>query len=111
MFVDPVELAAVKEGLDTNLANVGVGVLHEDSERIVLRSMDAIAHRNGHMGVVDELEWPPTKCKGFLVIKEAGRYHVINRSHLNGPQGAAGSLQMPADLFAAIVRRLTDAGL
>jgi len=32
-------------------------------------------------------------------------------SHLNGPQGQPGSLQMPAPLFADIVQALQDEGL
>jgi hypothetical protein len=106
----PQELQAVKAALDHNPLNLGVGILHEPTGRISLRPFDQLP--GGHAQLAGDLALPLGECKGFGIAKAAGGAYVpVNSSHLNGPQGSPGSLQMPASTFAEIVAALQAAGL
>jgi hypothetical protein len=65
----------------------------------------------GHDDLIYLLGLPAHECKGFAIGEQNGQFIPINRSHLNGPQGQPGSLQMPQDVFNAIVQALRAAGL
>jgi hypothetical protein len=109
---DPQEVQAVKDGLTRNPLNLGIGILHEPTGQIHLSPMDQLPNRNGHDDLVTRLQLPPDECKGFAIgIQKDGALVPVNLSHLNGPQGQPGSLQMPADTFAAILQALQVAGL
>src|SRR6266545_183455 len=106
MPVDSREVDAVKQALTADPGDIGVGVIHLPTAGIILRPFNSIPSGNGHIGLVDETVSPADEFRGFIVIREAGRYDVLNSSHLNGPQGAPGSLRMPAQVFDMIVREL-----
>ncbi len=91
--------------------NIGVGVLHEPTGQVRLRPMDALPNRGGHAELAGLLGLPLAECKGFVIGKQADVFVPVNLSHLNGPQGQPGSLQMPAATFAAVVAALQSAGL
>jgi hypothetical protein len=108
---DPAELQAVKGALSRDDLNLGVGVLHEPTAIIRLSPMDALPNRGGHAELVTLLGLPLSECKGFVICKQGDAFLPVNASHLNGPQGQPGSLQMPSATFTAIVQALTAAGL
>jgi hypothetical protein len=106
----PQEVQAVKAALDQDPLNAGVGILHEPTGRIYLKPFDQVP--GGHAQLAGDLGLPLSECKGFGIAKAAGGAYVpVNNSHLNGPQGLPGSLQMPQPTFADIVRALQAAGL
>src|SRR5947207_1942408 len=111
MSCQPQELQAIKDALDRNPNNLGVGILHEPTGQIHLAPMDALPNRGGHDELAQLLNLPQGACKGFSIAKQGAAYTPFNVSHLNGPQGQPGSLQMPSPTFAAIVQALQDAGL
>jgi hypothetical protein len=109
---DSGEVRVVKDALNQNDLNVGVGLLHEPTGRIYLRPIDSLPHKGGHAELVAELGLPQRECKGFVISKSpAGAFVPVNLSHLNGPQGSPGSLQMPQATFDEIVKALGSAGL
>ena len=106
----PQEVQAVKAALDQNPLNAGVGVLHEPTGTISLRPFDQVP--GGHAQLAGDLGLPLNECKGFGIFKAPGGAYVpVNASHLNGPQGVPGSLQMPQPTFAEIIAALQAAGL
>jgi hypothetical protein len=106
----PAEVQAVKDALDQNALNAGVGVLHEPTGRIHLKPFDQVP--GGHAQLAGMMGLPLMECKGFAIVKATdGRFVPVNISHLNGPQGTPGSLQMPQATFDEIVRALGAAGL
>jgi hypothetical protein len=110
MIVIPSELQAVKDALTADPHNLGVGVLHEPTGRIHLAPFDLVP--GGPADLAGRFAFPLVECKGFVVSSAAaGGSQVINHSHLNGPQGQPGSLQMPQSTFGAIVQALTNCGL
>jgi len=107
---DPQELQRVQDELRRKPFNSGVGVLHEPSGQIFLAPFDDVP--GGHADLVQQLNLPPSECKGFaIVLQPDGSPTAVNSSHLNGTQGSPGSLQMPQATFDAIVDTLRDAGL
>jgi hypothetical protein len=108
---DPQEVQRVKDALVQNDLNLGIGVLHEPTGQIHLAPMDSLPQRGGHAELVDLLQLPEAECKGFGILTRQGAFVPVNSSHLNGPQGQPGSLQMPADTFDAVVDALRAAGL
>jgi hypothetical protein len=106
----PVEVQAVKDALDQNALNAGVGILHEPTGKIHLRPFDQVP--GGHAQLVGMMGLPLNECKGFAILKAADGWFIpVNNSHLNGPQGTPGSLQMPRVTFDEIVQALGAAGL
>jgi len=106
----PAEVQAVKGALNRNSLNAGVGILHEPTGRIFLRPFDDVP--GGHVELVTVVGLPLNECKGFAILKEPGGSFVpVNNSHINGLQGASGSLMMPQATFAEIVQALQAAGL
>jgi hypothetical protein len=101
--VAPFELLAVREALQEDALNYGVGVLHEPTDRLALRSFNHVYHRGGHLGLVAECGWPATECLGFLVARPNGSCVIINVSQLNVRKGG---LNMPAATFRNIVLSL-----
>jgi hypothetical protein len=108
---DAQEIQAVKAGLSCDPRNHGVGVLHEPTGQIHLMPMDDLPNLGGHAELVTLLNLPQAECKGFAVVDHGGRFVAVNNSHINGPQGQSGSLQMPPAVFQAIVQALAAAGL
>ncbi len=108
---DPHEVRAVKDALTQNDLNIGVGILHEPTGQVRLCPIDSLPNRGGHAELVGVLGLPLAECKGFMIGKQGDAFVPINLSHLNGPQGQPGSLQMPAATFTAIVQALQVAGL
>jgi hypothetical protein len=107
--VDPAELQTVKDALAANAMNLAVGLLHEPSGRIYLAPFDTVP--GGHLDLVNRLGLTPVECRGFAIGKDAAGFVIANNSHMNGPQGQPGSLQMPQATFDEIVQTLEDAGL
>jgi len=107
----PLEVEAVKDALNQNNLNSGVGIFHEPTRRIHLIPIDDIPNRTGHTGLAQIVSVPQSECKGFAIVKTNGGFLPVNMSHLNGPQGQPGSLQMPQSTFDEIVQALIDAGL
>jgi hypothetical protein len=107
----PDDVQAVKDALDRNPNNAAVGIIHEPTGRIFLKPFDDVP--GGHAQLAGDQGLPLNEAKGFVIRKHAGGYQAINVSHLNNAagQGATGSMQMPADLFDAVVQKLKDAGL
>jgi hypothetical protein len=108
---DSQDLQAVKDALNQNPLNVGVGILHEPTGQVFLTPIDSLPNQGGHAELTDVLKMPPSECKGFVIAKQQGNFVPVNMSHLNGPQGQPGSLQMPQTTFDAIVQALKNAGL
>jgi hypothetical protein len=108
---DPQEVQAVKDALLQNDLNLGVGILHEPTGQVRLCPIDSLPNRGGHAEFAGVLGLPLAECKGFVIGKQGDAFVPVNLSHLNGPQGQPGSLQMPAATFADIVRALRAAGL
>jgi len=110
MIVSPSELQAVKDGLDHNARNAGLGILHEPSDRVFLAPFDSVP--GGHAELAMQSGLPLHECKGFLIGKDThGDYVLVNNSHLNGLQGQPGALRMPQTTFDAIEQALRNAGL
>ncbi len=106
------ELQTVKDELDKNDLNVGLGVLHEPTDQIYLAPFDSLPGLGGHAEFVAYLGLSPADCKGFVILRPApGSFTVVNSSHLNGVQGQPASLQMPPSTFQAILLALRQAGL
>jgi hypothetical protein len=104
------ELQAVKDALRQDPLNAGVGILHEPTGTIHLRPFDMVP--GGHAQLAGDLGLALRDCKGFAIVQAPdGSFVPVNRSHLNGPQGAPGSLQMPQPTFGEIVRALRAARL
>lgn len=101
--VDPDELTAVREALQEDASNFGVGVLHVPSGRIALRPFDQLKNRGGHLELVSESEWTPRECLGFVVARPAGESLMVNLSQLNAQ---VGPLWMPPGTFRTIVLSL-----
>jgi hypothetical protein len=107
---DPHEVQKIKDELQRNPLNSGVGILHEPSGHISLAPFDDVP--GGHAELVQRLNLPQAECKGFAItLQPDGTATAVNQSHLNGTQGNPGSLQMPPSTFAAIMQALKDAGL
>src|SRR5437870_5718081 len=106
----PQEVQAVKDALDQNPNNLGVGIIHEPTGQIHLRPFDDVP--GGHAQLASDLGFPLAEVKGFIIGKSGNDYQVINASHLNNlaAQGATGSLQMPDDLFQKVLQGLSNAG-
>jgi hypothetical protein len=103
---------AVKDALNHSSFDIGVGVLHEPTGRVHVTPINSLPNRGGHAELASVLGLRLVECKGFAIVKNpAGAFVPLNVSHLNGPQGAPGSLQMPQATFAEIVRALQAAGL
>lgn len=106
----PGEVQAIKDALNQDSLNAGVGILHEPTGRIHLMPFDLVP--GGHAQLAGSLGVPLSECKGFGIFKAVnGAFIPVNSSHLNGPQGMPGSLQMPASTFQEIVKALQAAGL
>lgn len=107
----PDDVQAVKEALDRDPNNAGIGVIHEPTGRIFLKPFDDVP--GGHAQLAGDQGLPLSEAKGFVIKKIAGGYEAINVSHLNNPagQGMPGTMKMPADLFDAVVQKLKDAGM
>jgi hypothetical protein len=101
--VAPFELLAVREALREDSLNFGVGLLHEPSGRIGLRSFNDIYHRGGHLGFAGECAWRVDECLGFLVAMPKESCTIVNLSQLNVRKGG---LHMPAEIFRSIVLSL-----
>ena len=97
------ELMIVREALERDPSNYGVGILHLATGRIVLRPFNDLRHRGGHVELVEEFEWPPDQCLGFIVARPGGESLMVNISHLNTQ---AGPLQMPTGTFRNILLTL-----
>ncbi len=108
---DPREVQRVKDALQYNDVNLGVGIVHEPTGQIRLSPFDDLPRRGGHVELADALGLPLAECKGFIIARQGDSFMPVNMSHLNGPQGQPGSLQMPAATFAGVVRALLGAGL
>jgi hypothetical protein len=108
---DPQEVQVVKDALEADSLNSGVGLLHQPTGRIYLQPMDSLPNKCGHDDLAQIVNVPTSECKGFAVVKSNGNFIPLNLSHLNGPQGQPGSLQMPQPVFDQIVQALNDAGL
>ena len=98
-----VELLAVREALLQDAFNLGVGILHLPTGRVVLRPFDALRHRGGHVELAEEFDWRPDECLGFIVARPAGECVMINLSQLNSQ---AGPLYMPHGTFRNILLSL-----
>jgi hypothetical protein len=111
-FCDPAALQAVKDALNQNDRNVGVGILHEPTGQIHLLPMDSLPNRGGHAELASVRGVSQAECKGFAVAKSSTEtFFPVNLSQLNGPQGMPGSMQMPQALFDDVVQALRAAGL
>ncbi len=101
--VAPFELLAVREALQEDSLNYGIGLLHEPTERIGLRPFNHVHHRGGHLGLAAECGWAANECLGFLVAIPNGTSVIVNVSQLNVRKGG---LNMPAATFRNIVLSL-----
>ena len=110
---DANEVQAVKDALNQNHLNAGVGIVHLPTGKIHIKPFnDSALQGGGHIGLVDSLSLNAAECRGFGVAKNAaGNFEAANVSHLNGIQGQPGSLQMPANIFNDVVDALKAAGL
>jgi hypothetical protein len=104
--VAPFELLSVREALQDDPLNYGVGLLHLDTSRIVLRPFNDVCHRGGHLELVNEHAWLSGECFGFIVAKPEGTCVLINQSQLNVQAG--GGLAMPKETFRNIVLGLRE---
>jgi hypothetical protein len=110
LICDPQEVQRVKDELNKQPRNYGVGVLHEPTGRICLAPFDVVA--GGHTELTSQKSLPNSECKGFVIVKQAnGTFTAINLSHLNGNQGQPSSLRMPQATFDGILAALRNAGL
>jgi len=85
--VDAAELNLVRESLRNDPANLGVGLLHRPSDRLVLRPFNEVRHRGGHLELVHEFGWLPDECFGFIVAKPGRECVMVNLSQLNARGG------------------------
>jgi hypothetical protein len=107
---DAHELQKVKDALFYDANNIGIGLLHEPSGRLHMAPFNDL--QGGHDELLARTGLPDLECKGFGIgLDPNGVFEVVNKSHLNGPQGQPGSLLMPLQLFQAIVAALRQAGL
>ncbi|HWG46962.1 MAG TPA: hypothetical protein VN688_29635 [Gemmataceae bacterium] len=107
---DAAEVQAVKDALNRNPHNLGVGVLHEPTGLIHLAPFDVVP--GGHAELALRLALSVVECKGFAIEKQIdGSFTAVNFSHLNGSQGQPASLHMPQATFDAIRQTLYQAGL
>jgi hypothetical protein len=101
--MNPIELFGVREALQEGPLNFGVGVLHLPTQRIIMRPVDEVRDRGGHVELADEHGWPPHECLGFLVARPKHECVIVNLSQLNS---RLGSLSMPQALFRKILLSL-----
>jgi hypothetical protein len=107
---DAAEVQAVKDALNRNPHNLGVGIFHEPTGLIRLAPFDVVP--GGHAELVLRLALPTVECKGFAIEKQMdGSFAAANFSHLNGSQGQPASLHMPQATFDGIRQALYQAGL
>lgn len=85
--VNPIELLSVRESLRTDPVNLGVGLLHQITGRIVLRPFEEIRHGGGHLELAAEYGWLPDECLGFMVARPANECVMVNLSQLNAQNG------------------------
>jgi hypothetical protein len=108
MLCDAAAIQAIKDALNQNPNNLGVGILHEPTGQIHLLPFDQVA---GHKGLARRYNVKETECKGFVIGKQPdGTFAAANLSELNGALGQPGSLQMPQSTFDEIVKTLGAAG-
>ncbi len=107
---DPHDIQAVKDALAKDPNNIGVGIIHEPTGRIVLKPFDDVP--GGHAQLAGDLGLPLSETRGFLVGRSGSSYQVVNLSHLNSLRaGGPGPMQMPQPLFDIVVKSLQAAGL
>ena len=107
---DAREVQAVKDALTVDPNNLGVGILHDPTGQLRLAPYNDLG--GGHDLLTSRFQWPNQQCKGYVVVRlPDGSFDAVNLSHLNGPQGQPGSLQMDRALFQTILTALRQAGL
>ena len=109
-IASPAEIQAVKDAILLNPRDLGVGIWHMPTDRLILAPFDQL-NGTGHVGLVTTQGFLRSECRGFIISRQQNQWIVINVSELNGPQGQPGALAMPGSDFAAIEQSLRNAGL
>jgi hypothetical protein len=109
--VDSKEVQVVKDALNLDITDAGVGILHVPANRIHLRPSSQ-TRPVGHDALVRQLGLSRSDCKGFVIVKDVSGMLVIeNLSQLNIGSGGPKSLMMPPSLFGLIKQAVIAAGL
>ena len=109
--VDRNELQAVKDALNADITDAGVGVVHVPTNGIYLCPVSQTTPP-GHDALVRKMQLAQDECRGFVIAKTtAGQFAVENVSGLNVGSGGPTSLEMPVGVFDSIRQALMAAGL
>lgn len=111
-IVDSNEVQAVKNALNADITDFGVGVYHIPGSRAHLVPASQTGPNVGHSALVQQLNLNRTECRGFVIAKHphTGHYVIENVSGLNVGSGGVG-LGMPQPLFDSIRQAVLAAGL
>jgi hypothetical protein len=114
-------VAHVEQELAGNQNNLGVDVIDNRKGQVRLFSYDetdAFSRANpqfqvmaGHEAAAAMAGIPPDQARGFVLGKQGNDWHVINSSHLNGPDGQANRMHLAPQTFNGIVSALRSAGV
>jgi hypothetical protein len=111
-MVDSNEVKTVKNALNADITDFGVGVYHIPTARVYLAPASTTKPAFGHNTLVLQLGLNRNDCRGFVIAKhpQTGQYVIENASGLNVGSGGVG-LGMPQPLFDSIKQALLAAGL
>ncbi len=109
--VDGNEVQAVKNALNADVTDFGVGVFHVHTNRVYLLPASQ-TKPVGHNALVQQLNLYRSECRGFVIAKHptTGQFVMENASGLNVGSGGVG-LGMPQPLFNSINHAVLPAGL
>jgi hypothetical protein len=65
----PTEIQAIKDALTQDPNNIGVGILHLPTDKIVLAPFDSVG---GHDALVLREKLLPVDCREFVVVLSSG---------------------------------------
>jgi hypothetical protein len=118
---DPAEVVHVEQELAKNPNNLGVGVIDKRTGQVRLipfDETDAFTVANpklhlaaGHEAAAAMTGIPTDQARGFVLDRQGSAWHLINQSHLNGPDAQSNTMRMDPQTFDEIVSALQAAGL
>lgn len=119
--MDPSDVATIRAEQTKNASNIGVGVVEVAAGAVRLFPYDQtdewVTHHPhlhamaGHEAAALMAGFLIPQTRGFVLEFDSanGQWRVMNRSHLNFPDG--NGMRMDAGAFAEVIRALEDTGL
>ena len=118
---DPAEIAHLENELARKPLNAGVGVIDKGTGKVRVFPYDetnafSIANPHlqvaaGHEAAAAMVGTPTDQARGFILGKQGSDWVILNRSHLNRPDGQASTMQMDPQVFNEIVSAIQAAGV